>query len=429
MTKIAVYALGLGTSLLITRAVGAAGRGQYYLPVTLVTIAYYLGNMGTQQAQFRRWAERQGHADHFVTAGVVFAIGLGGLAALVSWALFSLFGSELLPGVSARYVVIVLPLIPILVHSLSVSGLLTLAGRFPHTNNAVLLGAIAQLVGTAALFFTGRLTVQGVLLLYGVGVVLPWLLMLRTVRAVGRFVWPIPWRFVLDQLKVGAQIEPYVIFMYLNLRIDVFFVARYMDLVAVGIYSIAVIFGELIWVVTDSLAGSVYERQFNAVPDEAVDVTLRAARMNLLLAVIVGLVIGLVAQPAIPFLFGDELTPARTVVWALLPAAAAMGVWRPLGVALLRFGAPWLQPFVASVALVVNLGANVVLIPRLGIVGAALASLLSYGVGALLAAAWLVVNRSVSIRQLLPGRAEVEQLIGFVTDQRARREFLQLFAR
>src|SRR5207253_2065129 len=70
---------------------------------------------------------------------------------------------------------------------------------------------------------------------------------------------PSPWGVVRKQISLGAQLEPYLLFSYLNLRIDVFFVARYRALRGVGLYSVAVIFSELVWLATDALTYSVSE--------------------------------------------------------------------------------------------------------------------------------------------------------------------------
>jgi O-antigen/teichoic acid export membrane protein len=86
--KIAFYVLGVVTSILIARSLGPTGRGGYYLPVTLATVAYYIGNLGTEQAQYRAWARKSATPEQLVTVGALYGMSLGVLAASVTWIVY-----------------------------------------------------------------------------------------------------------------------------------------------------------------------------------------------------------------------------------------------------------------------------------------------------------------------------------------------------
>jgi O-antigen/teichoic acid export membrane protein len=409
--RVGVYALGAVASILIARALGPEGRGRYYLPVTIVTVAYYVANLGVQQAQFRLWSKRAAPPQTFVTSEAFLAAVLGGVATALTWLVVLAWDPS---DIDTADVAIVLPAIPLLVHSLFVTSFLTLAGELPLTNIARLLGAAAQTGGAVILFAFDKLTVEAVLLLYLISIVAPWLILIGRLRRIARPTFPVPWRFAVGQLRLGIQIWPYILFSYLNMRLDVFFVAAYLDIAHVGLYSVAVIFGELLWLGTDSVTSAIAERQGNAPEEEALDVTLRAVRMNVVLALVLGVLIAVASWPLIRLLFGIRFIPAAKVVVILVPAAMAMAVWRPLAAALLRFASPWVQPSVAVTALAVNVVANIVLIPARGIVGAGLASLLSYACGAILAAIIFVRTTEADLTQLVPRKAELRQLIALI---------------
>lgn len=407
--------VGLG-SVLVARELGPDGRGRYFLAVTIAVIVFHLANMGLEQAQFRLWSRRLASADELVTSAALFALGFGAAAVGLTWLLYALGPGSLFRGTTALDLVVILLVVPILIHSLLVTGLLVVGGDLQRVNVAVLLGAIAQAVGLGALFIADRLTVRAALALYVVNYLVPWLLMLRAVRGLGRVRRPVPWRLMATQLKIGAQYEPSIVFYYLNLRLDVIFVRRYLDLASVGIYSIAVLLAEVIWVVTDSVSWSVRERQANAPPDEAIEVSVRAVRMTLLLSFLVGAAMAAAVPVGIPLVFGREFAPATAVVWALLPAVGGMAVWKVLGPLLVRLLPPWTTPALSAFSLLANVAANVVLIPRLGIVGAGLASALSYWCGSTLAVVCLALGGHLAPRRLLPGASDVRQLTSLVRD-------------
>lgn len=409
-TKIVIYGLGAVASVLIARALGPTGRGAYYVPVTIATTAFYIGNLGAEQAQFRLWSQQRGGRDTFITAGRILGVVLGLTTAAVTWLLYVLLRTSLFPELEPVHVAIAVATIPIQIHSLLSSGLLIVSGRLDLNNAAFLAGAFVQVAGISVAAAVTELSVTTVLVFYAASVITPWLVMVWGIRTIGRFRRPIRWAFVREQLALGSKLQPYLVFSYLNLRIDVFFVTTLAGLEEVGIYSVAVLFAELLWLVTDSLTYSVASRQANSPSELAIQVTTRAARSSLVLAVGGAIALALLGPLLIIALYGDPFRASRLSLWALLPGAVAMSIWRPLGALLVREASPWLQSQIALAAVAVNIVGNVVFVPRLGAVGAGLSSSISYTLGAGLAMAWLVRHRDVGVTEFIPRMRDVRAI-------------------
>lgn len=341
----------------------AAGR--------IATVAFWLGNLGAEQAQLRAWSRREADADTFVTVGAALAALLGVTTGLLTAGVYLLGRDSTFAGVRPGDLAIVLAGLPIMLHRQVLTGLLTLAGRWGGANVAWVVGAVAQTAGIAVLFAADRLTVTAVLVLFELSFVVPWVILLWGARRVGRLRRRVPWPFLRSQLRLGAVVHPYVVFLYLNLRIDVFLVARYGSLGDVGLYAVAVTLAELPWLVTDSLAASATARQASTSEDESLDVTLATVRMSLLLAAVVGEAIAVGAPVIDHLLYGPSFAGAAAAVWALLPAAAGIAIWRPVSTALLRFASPWLPSVVGLGTVVANVVANVALTPASGSSGPA----------------------------------------------------------
>ena len=410
-----VYALGGATSILIARALGPFGRGIYVLPVTLVAVIATMVMMGVNQAQMRLWSNREGDPHEFVTSGVLLAVALGGLGMAIAWAIFLLGGDAWFEGVEPIYVLVVLPVIPLIIHSRLQQSVLIFAGQLPYVNLATIVGAMVQTGGTALLFSYGQLTVGLVLLMYIASMVVPWAVMNVKLRSVGRFQRPLPWRLMRSHLALGTRMGPAGLFQFINHRVDIFLVGTYVGVDGVGTYSVAVVFSEIMWLITNAVTTSVSERQANAPSDEAIDVTARAVRMNVVLSAVVGVVIAAIVPVAIPLLYGSAFRPAISTVWILLFASCAVGVWRPCSSMLARFGSPTDLPVIAFSSAIINVGANIVLLPRFGLPGAGVASVLSYGFGALLSIFVLTLRTPLSWKRLIPARGEFEALRTLVT--------------
>jgi len=409
-SRVTIFAAGFLTSILISRALGPEGRGLYVLAVSTATIAALAGGLGIEPALVRLWAHRRASATQFETAAAIFSVALGIAAGAITWVVYELARSTVFEGVRPLYLAIAVAMIPFWIHGNLLRSLLTLAGHLTTTNVALVIGNLVRAGAILVLYLTVGLTVELVILLFGAMVVIPWALMLASPARPGRIAPPIPWRLIADQLRLGVQIAPFALFLYLNLRLDVFILADYEGAADVGLYSVAALYSELVWLATDSLVQSVKERQANSSLPETAEVTAQATRMNLAIGTAGSLALAAAAPVALGLLFSEGFSGGATAVWALAPAAVAMAAWRTVAVPLVRFERPFVPPLIGVVALAANLVANLILIPPLGLLGAGLSSLASYGCGAGISCALFLRRAQLPARTLVPGRRELRRL-------------------
>ena len=100
--------------------------------------------------------------------------------------------------------------------------------------------------------------------------------------------------------------------------------------------------------------------------------------------------LALISYPVIRFAYGAPFLPAVPALLALLPGVVCYSAQRVCGAYLLRLNCPLRMSAILGSAVIVNLGLNLLWIPRWGIVGAALASTASYALSATLFVAWAV---------------------------------------
>jgi O-antigen/teichoic acid export membrane protein len=98
---------------------------------------------------------------------------------------------------------------------------------------------------------------------------------------------------------------------------------------------------------------------------------------------------------ALRILFGAQFVPAGAALLAILPGILAMSVQLILGSALSGRGRPLPVTLGAGIGLLLNVVLNLMWIPRYGIVGASLASSVSYSaVAVVVAVAFLRISHS-----------------------------------
>jgi O-antigen/teichoic acid export membrane protein len=172
-----------------------------------------------------------------------------------------------------------------------------------------------------------------------------------------------------------------------------------------GLYSVAVNVGDVPLVLVGAVGMVLLSTDARDQTDSHV---ARAARLTLLAACSLGVVLGGTAPWWLPAIFGAEFAGAVPVAVILLAAAAVGASGSIAGVSLAARGRPGQRSLALVMAAVANVSMLVVLVPPLGAVGAALATL----AGNALAAAWntTVLCRTRSIRPtdlLIPRRADL----------------------
>jgi O-antigen/teichoic acid export membrane protein len=122
--------------------------------------------------------------------------------------------------------------------------------------------------------------------------------------------------------------------------------------------------------------------------------------------------VGVAAQWLIPVLYGSEFTDATTALLLLLPGFFALAIETVVMNFLAGDGSPPIVYWGPFIGLVVNLGANMYVIPRWGIDGAAVTSSVGYAVVlALVLGYYLRWTRSRLAEVVLPRREDLRALL------------------
>jgi O-antigen/teichoic acid export membrane protein len=163
------------------------------------------------------------------------------------------------------------------------------------------------------------------------------------------------------------------------LRVDVLIVAAFLPLRDVGLYAVATALAEVLWIVPDGVAQVVLPTAARR-PDHAP--TRRLLRGASVVTAAAGVVLVVVARPAIDLVFGPAFAGAVDAVPLLAVASIAGGVWKIVGAEIVARGTTKPRLTSACLGLVVMVLVDLVAIPALGIAGAALGSACGYGVAA-----------------------------------------------
>ena len=406
LLRVAVQGMAFASSILISRGLGPEGRGLYYLPVLVATGFMSLAKLGTEQVNVFLFASRRVTADAIAGQNGLIAFVGGGTAVA------ALLVSRLaLPELFSQTPVLLLALtgltIPFVLHTQFTAGLQNLQGQVTWQFRAALIASGVQIGALILLLSVHRFDVTSVLVLNLLIAVLSWALVLNA-PSVGRRVLFL-WNFSLLRTTLTRSLPLHVamVLHFLHLRSDLFLVQGFLGAVALGDYSVAVVLAETVLLITDSLSVAILPRQMADSPRQAAIIAVRGAKASLILAVVAAIAWAGLGSSIIDIFFGSAFSPAYGPLVGLLPGMAFLGIQRLCGAPVLRLGMPLKFAAVYAAAFAANVVLNVILIPRLGLVGAALASSSSYGLGAALLFAWTARIAGLSLASaVLPTRAD-----------------------
>lgn len=197
---------------------------------------------------------------------------------------------------------------------------------------------------------------------------------------------------------------------YFNQRADLFVLNASAATAAVGHYSIALSLTTLGMLLPRALSAVAMPRvaslDAGGVGEEKA--TVAASARHAVVLVALSSAVLAVGIPAVPLVYGGDFGPAVKLAYILLPGVALFGLGSVLAATIVGKGRPEYSLYTALIVTPPTLLLYLVLVPRLGGEGAALASALSYSATfALLLLYFRRVTGIAGFRELLPGRGEL----------------------
>lgn len=396
--------VGLAAGAIVARALGPALQGGYSLAVLCVLVASMLFNIGLGPANVYFGARQPEHLPRLAGNALVSGLLLGGLAALVLLLLTMLpaFCAYLdaagIPPHWLRWMALVLPLSIV---GFQFRDLVRGSGDIVRYNLLMLLPACLVLCGVLVLVLGAGWRLGGVLVAWCFAECF------SAVVAVRLGVWGCRGRLATDArlfretLRYGLRLHPGTVAQFLNYRLDVFLVAYFRSPAEVGLYVVATGLAEKLYELPVSLWTVLLYRNARHETDTAAQVSAAVFRLMLVILAVLCGVFAALAYPVIRFLYGSSFLGAVAVAWVLLPGIWLYGAGKILGVHLMATGRPGRDAAAAGFSLAITVLLDLLLIPRYGIMGAALASSIAYGAAAVFLLGMFLRTTGMTPREVL----------------------------
>jgi O-antigen/teichoic acid export membrane protein len=380
LARVSILALALVSSVVLARMLGAEGRGLFALVLLLPELARSLGHLGFEDANAvyaglepakRPVLVWQSAAVGAIVGGAIAAAGIGYLALRGPGA------AALIRGPLWLYAV-PLAIVPIGLVSGYWGAIIRGMNRILAVNGlevgarAVSLAVLLWLVGWWRLGVAGAVWTDALL---NIGTMVCAGVLLWRMNAWGRLafdwaLWRRSKRFALPTYlsQIGS---------YANYRADQFIIGALLPPEQLGFYVVAVGLAERLWILTGSVGNALLPHMTHS-RDRSPALPALVARHVMVWTAGGCLVLFVLAEVVVRVLYSAAFTPSVAPLRWILPGILAATVGKVVVAEMMaREQVRWMV-WVSSLIASLNIVANLVLVPRMGISGAAVSSTISY---------------------------------------------------
>jgi O-antigen/teichoic acid export membrane protein len=420
-------------SIVLARAIGASGNGEYALLATVVNVAVLVFSLGlaagiTYLVSRGGWSVRAAFHASYVVALVLGLVGVG-----VGIAFYALTRDSVMRAFDLPIVLFALASIPPLLAGQFASAILLGTDRYEGYAALLLTSAAVTLVVSAGLAVPFGLTgaIAGMLAAsVAAATVGAALLIGRGMKADGQPGGPLR-----EAFRFGLPGWIGNFFQQVNYRFDVIILAAYASTTELGVYSVALTLTGLAWVLPHALQTVIFPRaasldaaaQAGEVSFEESDAAVARATRHSVLLLVPSAVIVLILLGLVPLVYGRDFDQTVALGLVLLPGVLALGTGKVLASVITGRGWPRYNLYTAAIVAVITLALYFTMIPAFGEWGAAVASSASYLVSALISAAFFRTVLGISLSDaLIPTAGDLrnypEALAALRAHLRARRQ-------
>jgi O-antigen/teichoic acid export membrane protein len=185
-----------------------------------------------------------------------------------------------------------------------------------------------------------------------------------------------------EELRFGGKAVVGTVAERLQFRADTFIVNAITGIRATGIYSVTTGIAETLWYVPNALGVVMFSRAVDPTADAGRTAAV-LTRTTLALSVLLAVPTAILGPRLVRLVYGPQFADAGVALRLIIPGIIAYSVVAILSRYLTGRGRPGTGTLILLLGLVANVVANLLLVPRYGIVGAATASSISYSLTAL----------------------------------------------
>ncbi len=422
VTKGFLVFVGLISGIITARWLGPDDRGVLAIITSISATIWVLVNLGTNQASIYYINKGRYKLNQVAANCSLLPMGLGILVISGVWFSRDKLILENLSFLNSYYLALALIPMPFLVLQDSFIGVLRASDKFDVIN-------LRQLIKSVL----GLTSVVGVLIVFGGGldVLIAFLIAIEILLAIWMIrevlklcvitIKDLNSKIVADLFKFGGKSYIQNVIGYLHNRVDLYMIGALLSSRQVAFYDIAVIISELLLFLPQSVAFVIMPKLVRESEKSEQNSNSELIRVTFLVTIILASGIALTGYWLIALVYGADYLPAYQILLFLIPGlilSSFNGITIPYFTSKNRQQVPIIC---GAVSLILNVVLNLMLIPKYGVIGAAMVTTFTYSLFSLVIVALYCHEKQIRYREILvPQKTDILQLSNFVIKSTAK---------
>ncbi|MBU8771497.1 flippase [Cytobacillus oceanisediminis] len=380
--------LGLLASIIIARSLGPEGNGLYQLIVLLPTTLMTLLNFGVGTSSVYYVGQNKYEIKDIIKTNTASGIVLSLVSIIIGFVTVMFFSDKFFEGVPQDYLYIILMIMPLLMLNEFYLVIFQGVQDFKSYNSLALLRQLAALLSLVLFIFLLQIGLVGTVIAFTVGVITQFtvtLFLFKKSLKTNLLAGKISRDYFKDSFSFGFKAHFSNVLSFINYRADIYLISMFLNPAAVGLYGVAVSIAERLWIVSQSISSVLYPVISSSNDIESKNkLTSIISRNVLFFSILAGIVFYFVSDLIFRILFGAAYDESSDILKMLLPGIILFSVDRILSNDLAGRGKPELNMYTSIFTVVSNIILNFVLIPKIGIAGAAVSTSVTYSLSTII---------------------------------------------
>jgi O-antigen/teichoic acid export membrane protein len=382
VSQILMIFFGLTVSIITARLIGPEGNGIIAGLNVYPSLFMAIGSLGIRQSTAYFLGKGIYTAKQIKIAITQIWVLTSFVSLVVCFMLifyFSNFGSYL------NLVFFALIPIPFSLFNTYNSGIFLGSNDIKTFNKINWIPSLIAMLGTILFVLFLKWDVKGAMISSVLGVLVMFFVLLFKNKFFNFFSFRFDWNIIKQMLSLGFVYASALFAINLNYRIDIILLDKLSNTYELGIYSKGAAITQYLWQIPILLSTVVFSR--SAVSKNNIAFSIKVAQLLRVSLVIVGVVsifLILLSEKIILGMYGEQFKESIAVLNYLLPGVVILTFFKVMNMDLAGQGKPWVSIKAMLPALIINIVINLILIPKFGAKGAAIASTVSYGIAGIL---------------------------------------------
>jgi O-antigen/teichoic acid export membrane protein len=381
--QVIAVAMGVASSVVLARCLGVEGRGTYAMILLLQSTLSTFASAGILPSIVHTVAAKKWEQGQY-TSLIIPLFLLCSLLLFLAGIPLIIFRNVLLPAITLQYVVFSIMLAVLTVLQTMLVAVIAGQQRFKLNASLNVLFSTTSVILITVFVWAANMKIVGAVLSQLITLSLSILLLayfcnIRLMRPGRLALGKQDMKRMLPVLSFGGKSHVANLATFLNYKADQFLINAYVGSAGLGLYSVAVGNSEKLHLLSSNIGGVLLSVSSSAPDNSRTSKTVAdLASLVFYFMIFIGLLVGMFIQDAVLLLYGVAFADVSGLILLLLPGVICLSHAKILSNYISGSGRPGITSWISVSSLGVNITLNAFMIPLYGIVGAAVATVLTY---------------------------------------------------